>query len=43
MPTPSLLKNLSIFVKLVSEVLKVGTVDENKYNDNHAKDVTRQR
>ena len=43
MPSPSLLKMLSLFVKLASEVLKLGIVDENEYEDNHEKYVARQR
>ena len=37
-----IIKILLIIVKLASEVLKVVTVEENEYNDNHEKYVARQ-
>ena len=37
-----LLKMLLLFLKLVSEVFKVGTVDKNKYKNKNKKDVVRQ-
>ena len=36
-----LLKMLLLFLKLVSEVFKVGTVDKNKYESNCERDVSR--
>ena len=42
-PSLSLLKNVSLFVKLASEVLKVVTADKNEYGDNNEKYVTRKR
>ena len=43
MPSPSLLKILSIFVKLAYDVLKVGTVGEIEDEDNHKKYVSSKR
>ena len=42
MPLSSLLKNLSLFVKLVFVILKVQKVDEDEYKDDHEKYMTRQ-
>ena len=43
MPSPSLLKILSIFVKLAYDVLKVGTVGKIEDEDNHKKYVSSKR
>ena len=43
MPFIALLIMLLLFLKLASEVLKVGTVHENEYKDNHEKDAASQR
>ena len=42
MSFPSLLKVLLLFVKLASDVLKLGIVDKNEYKDNNEKDMARQ-
>ena len=42
-PSPPLMMVLMLIVKLSSEVLEVGTVDKNEYNDNRRKYVAKQR